>query len=379
MAKHGGRKRNGRNTGFWFRSGRGWYVTEGLTSIRLLDSNGNPLRDEGAAEEAKLAYARYLVGRQDQPTKQEKGVTVAEVCEAYLRYVEREGRASTLRLRTGLLFDLCRGFAKGKESKGKLHRGYGSLAARDLTPQAVSDWIAAHPRWNGRVAIQAIKRALNYAVKEMKVLSESPLKGMKAPRTKQRVTYVTELQEQAIYKHCKPALAWAVRTCIATGARPICEFASLTAAHVQEIPNDGETLPGQIWVFSPEEAKTKKERVIYVPEDIAAEVRKLTKRHHTGPLFRNSSGNPWTGEGLRVAFRRMKARLAKHGVNLGAECCPYSLRHTYAKRKLGGYGGKKPVTIEVLAGLMGNSRDVCWDHYARWCNKYTNPLREAVS
>ena len=51
MAKHG-RKRNGRNMGFWYRSGRGWYVTEGETSIRLLDSNDNPIRDEGATEEA---------------------------------------------------------------------------------------------------------------------------------------------------------------------------------------------------------------------------------------------------------------------------------------------------------------------------------------
>ena len=36
---------------------------------------------------------------------------------------------------------------------------------------------------------------------------------------------------------------------------------------------------------------------------------------------------------------------------------PYTCRHTYAKRMLGGYWGK-PVTLEVLAGLMGNSQNL---------------------
>jgi hypothetical protein len=34
----------------------------------------------------------------------------------------------------------------------------------------------------------------------------------------------------------------------------------------------------------------------------------------------------------------------------------------------------KPVTIEVLAGLMGNSARVCWEHYAQWADQYLSPL-----
>jgi len=44
----------------------------------------------------------------------------------------------------------------------------------------------------------------------------------------------------------------------------------------------------------------------------------------------------------------------------------YACRHTFAKRTLSGYYTGRPVTIEVLAGLMGNTPKVCWDHYAAW-------------
>lgn len=53
-------------------------------------------------------------------------------------------------------------------------------------------------------------------------------------------------------------------------------------------------------------------------------------------------------------------------------------RHTFAKRTLSGYYTGKPVTIEVLAGLMGNTPKVCWDHYAAWADQYNDPLWEAL-
>ena len=53
-----------------------------------------------------------------------------------------------------------------------------------LSPLHIDQWIAAHKDWTRggyRSRIQAVKRALNYAV-ERKMLAESPLKGYKVPR-----------------------------------------------------------------------------------------------------------------------------------------------------------------------------------------------------
>ena len=133
-----------------------------------------------------------------------------------------------------------------------------------------------------------------------------------------------------------------------------------------------------VWRFTEEEAKTGKVRTIYVPSEIAEIVRPLMARFPTGPLFRNSHWEPWDKRNLHCVFIRLKRRLERKGVKFNPGDCLYSCRHTFAKRMLGGYWTGHPITIEVLAGLMGNSRQVCWDHYAQWCESYTDPLRTAI-
>ena len=139
-----------------------------------------------------------------------------------------------------------------------------------------------------------------------------------------------------------------------------------------------------LWRFSAEEnktgTKTDKERVIYVPDDVAPLVREELKKHPKGAIFRNRAGIPWKVTTLKEAFSRLKDRLAdKAGVQLDADSCLYSTRHTYAKRMLGGYWTGKPITLEVLAGLMGNTPQVCYDHYAKWCGDYVAPLWNAIN
>lgn len=36
------------------------------------------------------------------------------------------------------------------------------------------------------------------------------------------------------------------------------------------------------------------------------------------------------------------------------------------------------MNIEVLAGLMGNTPKVCWQHYAQWADQYVDPLWAAL-
>jgi integrase len=141
-----------------------------------------------------------------------------------------------------------------------------------------------------------------------------------------------------------------------------------------------ETAKGMIWRFGPKESKNHKERIVYVAPEIADIVRGLLKKYPPGqPLFRNSIGQPWTMAAIRRAFHRLRRKLTASGIKLDDAGCMYTCRHTFAKRTLGGYWTAKPCTIEQLCKAMGNSRQVCWDHYAQWSNDYVDPIWEAIN
>ncbi|MHC2066852.1 hypothetical protein ACYFX5_05245 [Bremerella sp. T1] len=103
-------------------------------------------------------------------------------------------------------------------------------------------------------------------------------------------------------------------------------------------------------------------------------VRRQIERYQTGHLFRITRGNPWTMEGLRCAFDQVRTKLRKKGIELDGDACVYSCRHTYAKRSLDGYWTKKLISVETLSKLMGNSVEICRQHYLAWDQRYTEQL-----
>ena len=133
------------------------------------------------------------------------------------------------------------------------------------------------------------------------------------------------------------------------------------------------------WVFKPEESKTSKLRKIRITDaEIIKIVREQIERYPHGPIFRNSAGGRWTRQLLTEKFRHAKQRAMKQGMQFDADCCMYSCRHTYAKRILSGYWSGKPTNIETLAILMGNSPQVCRDHYLQWCEHFAEPVWESA-
>lgn len=131
--------------------------------------------------------------------------------------------------------------------------------------------------------------------------------------------------------------------------------------------------------FPKEEAKGRqKDRVIYVAEEIAQAVRQQIKIYPTGKLFRDDRGTPWTVISLGRTFRQLRDRLRKAGVEIDDHDVMYTARHTFAKRMLMGYWGKQ-VSLEVLAGLMGNTPKICWEHYAHFVPSYVDPFWDAVN
>ena len=107
-------------------------------------------------------------------------------------------------------------------------------------------------------------------------------------------------------------------------------------------------------------------------------VRQQVAKYPTGKLFRDSKGRPWTTDTLGAAFFRLKRKLVGLKVTIGHESVFYSCRHTFAKRMLGGFWGAQ-VSLEILAGLMGNTPAVCFSHYAAWSEKYVEPMWAAVA
>jgi integrase len=377
--KKPGRAKGRRNRGYFHRKGRGWFTS---ADEKLCDPQGNHLRDPDDHEAAALAYAHHCTEQAAVLTTPVGDSIVADVCGRYLEHARRMNADQTYRIRADLLFDFCSGFPpRFRERPDKatasdrIHPGYGNRLWNQLRKIDVEDWLAAHPRWKStRVAVQAVSRAFNYCL-EQGVIRANPVKGLKATRPGKRVTYFTPEVEEALYRFASPELALAIKVCIHTGARPICEFGRVEARHVQ-VDEKG----NMVWWFSAKEAKVKsKPRVVRIARCIVPLVEEAMKKHPTGKLFRDPRGKPWTIPTMHCAFTKVRRKLLREKVPIDKSDVMYTCRHTYAKRMLAGYWTGKPLTIEFLAALMGNSPKVCWEHYAQWCDKYTEPLWESLA
>ncbi|MGO8749055.1 MAG: hypothetical protein ACLQNE_24105 [Thermoguttaceae bacterium] len=90
VRKKGGRRKRSRNQGFWFRKGRGWYVTVpgSKTPKPLGDEEGRHLKAPEAKDAAKRAYHAWESQQQKTARRVATGrVTIREVCEAYVAYM----------------------------------------------------------------------------------------------------------------------------------------------------------------------------------------------------------------------------------------------------------------------------------------------------
>jgi integrase len=393
--KRTGRKRGGRNRGYFFRKGRGWYATEGRQVIPLCFEDGTHIKDSDASEQdLKEALARHVLDQQ-QPVEEnpDAHVSILEVCQAYLENAKATGAAKTHHDRADTLFDFCFGIppefrnkknetkqlsaARKEEAEAKrIHKGYGRKKVSDLLPLDIDQWLNVHSTWKGgrRSRIQAVKRTLNYGV-ESGLIQKNPIKGYRTPRSVARVTYLTPEQEEACYEHCNRFFAKALRVCIRTGARFGSEFAIVTSKHITDIDDNR-----MEWKFQPEEVKNRRLRIIRITDpDIIALVREQIERQRKGtPIFRNTKGQPWTRPSLSLAFCTLKKRLKKKRIDLDKDACMYSTRHTYAKRILQGYWSGMPTNIETLARLMGNTPQVCREHYLQWSEIDNGPLWDAA-
>ncbi len=392
-----GRKRRGRNRGYFYRSGRGWYANDGKRMVPLLSPNGARIREkETPHEEVQAAYERWKeTCRTAENTRAaaDSCVTVEDVCRAYLAQAQANGAHETFLGRADTLFDLCYGLPgrfRSKDGKPKpmtqkrraemkaarIHPGYGKMRADDFIPLHIDEWLRAHKSWKGskRTRIQAVKKAFSYA-QARGLIAQNTIRKCPVPRARSRVTYITPEQEAILVGAANEALAMAIKVCIRTGARYFSEYARLTRKHVTDRGGRME------WVFEANESNNGKLRTLRITDpEIIQITRRQIEKYPDGPVFRALNGKPWGANNFRRRFRELVKRVARKAEEEGAQIdfdpdlCMYITRHTYAKRMLQGYWSGKPVPIEILAQLMGISVRVCRDHYLRW----TDSMNEAL-
>ena len=376
-----GRAKGRRTKGYFYRSGRGWYTKDRSRFLPLAYEDGQHIKDPRVDERlVQEAHARLLLSKQANPA-QPSQVTVLEVCQAYLENAKATGAAKTHSDRADTLFDFCFGLPSAYRSKDgaavkplslekkqemtkrRIHKGFGRLPVAQIRPLDIDRWLNVHKTWTiggRRARIQAVKRAFNYGV-ESGLIPKNPIRGYRTPKSTFRVTYITPEQELALLNHASEALAVAIKICIRTGARPGIEFCNLAGKHVIDHGNRME------WKFAPSESKTGKLRIIRITDPEVIEItRARIAKYKTGAVFRSHRGGAWTIGNFSARFRELKQKLEKCGMTFDKDCCVYSCRHTYAKRTLEGYWTGKPCNIETLARLMGNSPQVCRDHYLQW-------------
>lgn len=130
-----------------------------------------------------------------------------------------------------------------------------------------------------------IPRRKNWAV-EQELIEHSPLAGMKKPKAGKRERVITDAEWQDILSLVQDGdLRDLLIVTWETGCRPQ-ESLIVEARHVD--------LTNSRWVFAVAESKTDLPRFVYLTETALAITQRLVARYPRGPIFRNSTGEPWT-------------------------------------------------------------------------------------
>jgi integrase len=305
---------------------RGWFVQIGRRQIKLADGPEN--QDTQAA-----AYKRYhevmaWSGAQSAAVPaQTNSLAVAEVFEKYLDWCEKHRSPRTFEWYRGRI----QNFIDFLPDPAR-------MPASALRPFHIVEWTDGKTTWGAnqkRGAIVAVTRPFNWATR-IGYIDVSPVRGVEKPTAQKRDSQLTPedfvdlialVKENDSFRDLL-AFSWEC------GCRPQ-EARSIEARHVR-LENHRIEIP-------PKEAKGKQRwRIIYLSEQAEAIIRGLVDQYPSGPLFRNSHGDPWTVDAVGCRFGRLKAKL-------GTRFAAYDFRHAFSTRKL--KEGHDPITV---AGLLGH-------------------------
>jgi integrase len=296
---------------------------------------------------------------------------VRVVCELFLRHVSATLRPATLRFRKKILVPFTDAF--GEVAVGSLTRHAVNAWLDQMRQPRVNPETGKRMRWTDSTvaaAIGVILTAFRWAAGEG-LITAVPLVGLKKPKSRSRGREAligrTPAERAANHQRILAAATKPFRPFIivleATGCRPG-ELAAATAADFNAelgaivYHADSNRLEHE---FRHKTAGHNKDRMIFLVGESLEIVKELVRRHQTGPLFRTRNGGGWTGEEIVNRFHAIRKAV---GV---PRLTAYSYRHTFATAWL-----EQGKSVDVLAGLLGNTPAVIRKHYSHLLGDTSN-------
>jgi integrase len=256
----------------------------------------------------------------------------------------------------------------------------GLKQARSLTKKDVVEWLNAPKRgrrmkdkdgqeaygkpvvWSARSKLDAynsVKKVMTWAVREGH-LTRNPIAGIKLEHAQPRLATICRDDHARIMEASDPAfrLYLVASTC---GARPK-QIREVTAQDV---------LPDfSAWIFRTHKTswKTGKPLVVYLPPCLQTLTRILVAAHPSGPLFRNSQGNPWKKDTVVQKIERLRTKLG-----LSKDFTVYAYRHTFATNAL-----LNEVPLQTVSELLGHTDTRMVSKVYGHLDQHRNYLSEAV-
>lgn len=332
-----------RPRGPWFRKGRGWYVKLRGKQIPL------GITDRRRRDLAEEKYHELMLAQGvDRPAVEGK---VAGVLSLFVDHLEQSATATTATWYTRYI--------------EKFSAEYAGMAVVDLRPHHVQSWLAKYFTGKShRQPITAIKRAFAWAV-EAGHIERSPVSSVKRPPAKRRENVLSAEQRETIHAAIESQAVIDLVTALEqTGAR-VEEIRTVEARHFSRELS--------AWVFPPSEHKTGNRtgqpRIIPLPAAMLAIVARLNEKRTTGPIFRNTRGEPWTSNAIRCQFRRLRKRAKGLPPNL----CGTHFRHTLATDMVAA-----GTNLDVIRRVLGHSSfEMLAKHYLH--AQDVQLLRDAVT
>ncbi len=345
----------------WFKTRNAYYTQLNGKQIRLAE--GEDDAPNGPTFTAALAAYKDLLNISQAETSGNCN-TVRTVCELYARHLSRDPEnAGSLTIFLSVTKYAIPAF--------------GDVRLVDLKPFHIQDWLneMAKPRnikntpdavksrlvsWDkdSGWALRTLKMAFNWA-KKVKYITQHPFGDITAPASGSRgeEAVIDERVFDKLLATLKPSLRELLTFCRHTGCRPD-EAYHLEARYYDPVHRcvlyKGKPAKGDFLWKNAKRHKGKKDRIIYLNDELVVMVEALILKRPTGLLFKSSHQKQWTGKSCHRALAYWAEQLS-----LSPVPTMYGIRHTYATNFLLAGG-----SIKILADLMGTSVAMLERHYA---------------
>lgn len=322
---------------YYFADRRGWYSTIRGQLVALADGPDDATTKAAAYREFYRQMA--AVGDAKRP---KGGWTVDGLAEAFLAKCRRDGLTEdTVRL----YLDHTNAF----------RREFGTKRADAVEEDAVARWVADRMesgRWGqatARGALAIVRRLYNWAVKAGH-LAENPIKHIELPAMPPRKVVLSPEQYGAVVEATTdPEFRDFLEMLRESGARP----KTVRTLEAREIDWAARTITQE---RHKTRRKTGRALVVRLTPRAVELCRAMADRWPDGPIFRNTDGNPWTRNAVRLRFARLRDAL---GLPKGGGS--YSARHNFVTDCL-----QAGISVAATAALVGHtSTDMIDAHYNR--------------